>query len=231
MTDGTDRTFALLGASGLVGGHVLDLLATDARYARGTLLGRRPFVAPAGKTLGANVTDVVVDFDWPEGLRGHLAVDDVFCCLGTTIKKAGSQAAFHRVDCEIPVAVGREARAAGARQFLIVTAVGADAGSRVFYNRVKGEVEAGLAALEFPGGLKVFRPSLIVGERGERRPAERVAMALMTATRPLFAGGLTRYRAIDAADVALAMQRAALDSPAAAGVHVYQGESLFALAR
>ena len=96
MTDRADRSFALLGASGLVGGHLLDLLATDTRYARGTLLGRRPFAAPAGKTLGTNVTDVVVDFDRPEGLRGHLAVDDVFCCLGTTIKKAGSQAAFHK---------------------------------------------------------------------------------------------------------------------------------------
>ena len=220
------RTFALLGASGLVGGRLLELLASDAAYSRGTLVGRRP--------LGLereNVREVVVDFDRPEALREHLAVDDVFCCLGTTIKKAGSQDAFRKVDCDIPVAVGREARAAGARQFLIVTAVGADAKSRVFYNRVKGEVEDALAALEFPGGLKVFHPSLIVGERAERRPAERAAMALMIATRPLFAGGLTRYRAIDAVDVARAMRRAAALEPPSPGVQVYEGARLFALAR
>jgi uncharacterized protein YbjT (DUF2867 family) len=220
------RTFALLGASGLVGGRLLELLASDAAYSRGTLVGRRP--------LGLereNVREVVVDFDRPEALREHLAVDDVFCCLGTTIKKAGSQDAFRKVDCDIPVAVGREARAAGARQFLIVTAVGADAKSRVFYNRVKGEVEDALAALEFPGGLKVFHPSLIVGERAERRPAERAAMALMLATRPLFAGGLTRYRAIDAVDVARAMRRAAALEPPSPGVQIYEGGRLFALAR
>jgi uncharacterized protein YbjT (DUF2867 family) len=225
MATAANRTFALLGASGLVGGRLLELLAADASYSRGTSLGRR-----AVGFQGKNVREIVVDFDRPESFREHLAVDDVFCCLGTTIKKAGSQEAFHKVDCDIPAAVGREARAAGATQFLIVTAVGADPKSRVFYNRVKGEVEAALAAQDFPGGLKVFHPSLIVGERGERRPAERIAMALMSATRPLFAGGLKRYRAIDATDVARAMLHAALSEPAAAGVHVYEGERLFALA-
>ena len=226
MATAATRTFALLGATGLVGGRLLELLASEAAYSRGTIIGRRP--------LGLereNVREVVVDFEQPESLRVHLAVDDVFCCLGTTIKKAGSQDAFRKVDRDIPVAVGREARAAGARQFLIVTAVGADATSRVFYNRVKGEVEGALVALEFPGGLKVFHPSLIVGERAERRPAESVTMAVMTATRPLFGGPLTRYRAIDAIDVARAMRRAALDEPASPGVEVYEGARLFALAR
>jgi uncharacterized protein YbjT (DUF2867 family) len=219
------RSFTLLGASGLVGGHLLELLSREAAYARGTVIGRRP--------LGLerkSVREFVVDFDRPESFREHLAVDDVFCCLGTTIKKAGSQEAFRKVDSEIPAAVAREARAAGARQFLIVTAVGANAKSGVFYNRVKGEVEASIAALDFPGGLKVFHPSLIMGERSERRPAERVAMALMTATRPLFAGGLARYRAIDAVAVARAMLHAALREPAAPGVQVYEGARLFDLA-
>ena len=220
------RAFALLGASGMVGGRLLELLAGDAAYSRGTLISRRPLGLEREK-----VREVVVDFDRPETLREHLAVDDVFCCLGTTIKKAGSQDAFRKVDRDIPVAVGREARAAGAKQFLIVTAVDADARSRVFYNRVKGEVEDALAALELPGGLKVFRPSMILGERRESRPAERVVKALMGATRPLFGGGLTRYRAIEAMDVARAMRRAALDEPPSPGVQVYEGARLFALAR
>jgi uncharacterized protein YbjT (DUF2867 family) len=221
----TTRSFALLGYSGMVGTLLAKLLSADPRYARGVLVGRRV----TGAIAAPHVSEVVVDFDHLDGVGGTLAVDDVFCCLGTTIKKAGSQEAFHKVDCDIPVAAGREARTAGAKQFLIVTAVGADASSRVFYSRVKGEAEASLAAFDFPAGLQVFRPSMIVGERKESRPAERLAMAVMTLTRPIFTGGLTRYRPIDALDVARAMHAAAFE-PTGPGVHVYEGASLFALA-
>jgi uncharacterized protein YbjT (DUF2867 family) len=224
---GSGRSYALLGASGLVGGHLQSLLANDpGAYERGVILSRRrlEIASPPGAQA---LREVVVDFDRPESFRGDLAVDDVFCALGTTIKKAGSQAAFHRVDCDIPLAAAREARAAGATRFFIVTAVGADAKSGIFYNRVKGEVEEGLAAIGFPRGLHVFRPSLIVGERAERRPAERMAMAVMTATRPLFMGALARYRAIDAGDVARAMVRVASDADPSPGVHVYEGRRLF----
>jgi uncharacterized protein YbjT (DUF2867 family) len=228
------RTYALLGASGLVGAELQKLLAADPAYERGVLLSRRVLGMAA-----PGVADVAVEFDQPESFRERLAVDDVFCCLGTTMKKAGSQAAFRKVDLEIPVAVGREARAAGARQYLIVTAVGADATSGIFYNRVKGEAEAALAALGFPGGLKVFRPSMLLGDRAERRPLERAGVALFAATRPLFAGGLTKYRAIDASAVARAMVKAATAAPEngdASGtrsiesVTVYEGKRLFELA-
>jgi uncharacterized protein YbjT (DUF2867 family) len=222
----TSRSFALLGASGLVGGHLLHMLADDPRYTLGVLITRRALGLDRGK-----VREAIVDFDRPETFRPHLVKDDVFCCLGTTIKKAGSQAAFRRVDCDIPVSVAREARAAGAGQFLIVTAVGADPQSRVFYNRVKGEAEAALRALDFPRGVSIFRPSLLVGDRAESRPAERVAMTFMLAAGPLFAGGLARYKAIEAADVARAMLRAATAKEATAGVEVYEGQRLFALAK
>ncbi len=192
-------------------------------YSVVTLLTRRALGLGGGK-----VREEVIDFERPDTFRSVVGVDDVFCCLGTTIKKAGSQDAFRKVDFEAPVAVAREARAAGAGRYLIVTAVGADPRSRIFYNRVKGETEEALRALEFPRGLRVFHPSLIVGERGERRPAERAAMAVMRATRPLFIGGLSRYRAIDAADVARAMLRVASED-AGSGVEVYEGERLFAL--
>ena len=110
-----------------------------------------------------------------------------------------------------------------------MTAVGSDPKSRVFYNRVKGEAEDALRALEFPRGLKIFHPSLLLGERTEPRAGERVAALLMRATRPLLAGGLARYRAIDALDVARAMHAAATRD--VGGVHLYEGESLFALGR
>jgi uncharacterized protein YbjT (DUF2867 family) len=220
----TNRSAVLLGASGLVGGHLCRLLTDAASYSAVTLLTRRALGLEGGK-----VREAVIDFERPESFRAHLAVDDVFCCLGTTIKKAGSQEAFRKVDLEAPVAVAGAARAANAQQFLIVTAVGADAQGRVFYSRVKGEVEQALRALEFPRGLKIFRPSMLLGERTESRPAERMVMAVMRATRPAFAGGLARYRAIDAADVAGAMLRAATQE-SESGVEVYEGERLFALA-
>jgi uncharacterized protein YbjT (DUF2867 family) len=220
----TTRTAVLLGASGLVGGHLLRLLATDPEYGAIRAFTRRPL-----NLTGTSVQSLLVDFDDPETYRRHLVgVDDVFCCLGTTIKIAGSQAAFRKVDFEAPVAVAREAVAAGAGQYLIVTAVGADSKSRVFYNRVKGEAEDVLRALAFPRGLKIFHPSFLIGERAQPRLGERAVTLVMRATRPLFAGGLARYRAIDALDVARALHVAATRD--VGGVHVYEGETLFALA-
>jgi len=145
------------------------------------------------------------------------------------MKKAGSEEAFRKVDFDAPLAVAREAREAGVGQYLIVTAVGADPKSRVFYSRAKGEVENALRALEFPAGLKIFRPSMLVGDRTEPRPAERMAMAVMRATRPVFIGAMARYRAIDARDVARAMLRAATQEQSGSVVEVYEGERLFAL--
>jgi uncharacterized protein YbjT (DUF2867 family) len=221
----TTRSAVLLGASGLVGGHLLRLLAGDPAYTAVRAFTRRSLGLSAG-----SVRETIVDFDRPESYRDHLVgVEEVFCCLGTTIKAAGSQEAFRKVDFEVPVTVAREARAAGAGRYLIVTAVGSGAKSRVFYNRVKGETEEALRALEFPRGLKIFHPSLLLGERIESRPGERVASVLMRAARPLLAGGLARYRAIEALDVARAMHAAAARDEG--GVEVYEGESLFALAR
>jgi uncharacterized protein YbjT (DUF2867 family) len=218
----TARSALLLGASGLVGSELLRLLAADPFYEKVRAIVRRPLEStPDGATVG------VVDFDRPETYAEQLAVDDVFCCLGTTIKKAGSREAFRRVDFEIPLSVARDSRAAGATQYLVVTAVGADATSRVFYSSVKGDVEAALREIDFPRGLKIFRPSLLLGDRAESRPGERAASVVMRATRGLFAGPLARYRAIEAADVARAMLRAAKSE--SRGVEVYEGEGLFGL--
>jgi uncharacterized protein YbjT (DUF2867 family) len=220
------RSAVLLGASGLVGGHLLRLLVDEPAYTEVCVLTRRPLGLEGG-----NVRETVIDFENPESYRGRLAVDDVFCCLGTTIKKAGSQEEFRKVDFDAPVAVARAARSEGARQFLIVTAVGADPKSRVFYSRVKGEVEAALTTLEFPKGLKIFRPSMLIGERAERRPAARMAMAVMSATRGIFVGGMTVYRAIDAADVARAMLHAAMREEGGKPVEAYEGKRLFEMAK
>ncbi len=220
----TLRSCVLLGGSGLVGSHLLQLLLADPSYREVRVFTRRPLgLAPASK-----LREIAVDFDDPATFRDHVAVDDVFCCLGTTLKKAGSQAAFRKVDFEAPVAIARASRQAGATRYLIVTAVGADPRSSIFYNRVKGETEAALREIAFPRGLVIFRPSMLLGERAESRPAERFGAVLMKATRPLFAGGLARYRAIDASDVARAMHAAAARD--GSSTTVYEGKELFALA-
>ncbi|HEY4120613.1 MAG TPA: NAD(P)H-binding protein [Byssovorax sp.] len=217
------RSCLLVGASGLVGGHLLALLLADADCASVNSLGRRALGVEAPK-----LTEVVTDFEDPAALAAHARVDEVYCALGTTIKKAGSEAAFRKVDFDYPLAVARAAVAAGAHRYSIVTAVGADAKSSIFYNRVKGELEDALRELPFPGGVFAFRPSMLLGDRSESRPAERVGKAVMSATRGLFAFGLKRYRAIDATDVARAMWAARAEPD---GSRVYEGAPLFALAR
>ena len=221
----------MLGASGLVGGHLLRLLSEDTSYREVRAFTRRP-AGLAGLTQ-PRIREVRVDLTDPATYLPHVAVDDVFCCLGTTLKRAGSQDAFRSVDFGATLAIARASRAAGAGQYLIVTAVGADPASCIFYNRVKGETEAALRELAFPRGLSIFRPSVLLGDRADSRPAERVAAALMRATRPLFAGGLAGYRAIDASEVARAMLVASKRHDAGegrtSGVMIYEGKSLFAL--
>jgi uncharacterized protein YbjT (DUF2867 family) len=131
----------------------------------------------------------------------------VFCCLGTTIKAAGSQQAFRRVDFDYVLAIARWARTAGARRFLVVSALGADPSSRIFYNRVKGEMEQALDALALPS-LVVLRPSLLDGDRREVRPGERLTLALTRPLRSLLPGAIRPVRDVDAAATLLLSARA-----------------------
>ena len=196
----------LLGATGLVGGHVLERLLADEGWSSVRVLARAkaPLVHP-------KLTWKTVDFDDPSALEQPGVVDDVFCCLGTTIKKAGSQEAFRRVDLEIPLALARAVRRDGASRFLLVSAMGADPRSALFYSRIKGELEQALDALGFPS-LVIFRPSLLLGKRSEPRLAEAVAGALSRPLGALLLGPLKTYRPIEASDVARAMVAVARSS-------------------
>lgn len=171
----------------------------------------------------------VVDFAALPQLPALPAADAACCCLGTTIQAAGSQAAFRAVDHDAVLAFAKAARAAGVRRFAVVSALGADAASGVFYNRVKGEMEAGLAALGFPS-LVIARPSLLTGDRGAlgqpQRPLERLALAFSA---PLAALVPKAWRPIAAARVARALQRA-LDE-ARPGVRIIESGELQELGR
>jgi len=201
---GSRPAAVLLGATGLVGGHCLELLLGDPEYGRVTVLGRRAS-GRAHPRLEERTGDVDrLLGEHPSAFEGA----DVFCCLGTTIRAAGSREAFRRVDHDLPVHAARVASGAGARHFLLVSAAGADAGSRVFYNRVKGETEAAVGALSFHG-VALLRPSLLLGDRVERRPAEALAQRVAPLLSPLLRGPLRKYRAIHAATVAAALVRLA----------------------
>jgi uncharacterized protein YbjT (DUF2867 family) len=188
------RTALLAGASGLVGGECLRLLLDNAAYSRVTIVTRRSLGEAARHP---KLREIVVDFAGLERVRAELRADHVFCALGTTIRKAGSQARFREVDYAYPKRLAELALAGGARYFSLVSALGASARSRVFYSRVKGELEDALRGMDWPG-LCIVRPSVIAGERGESRPVERVMKSLLRF-------GPASYRPVAAGAIAAAM--------------------------
>lgn len=208
-------TALLAGASGLVGGECLKALLASQAYAHIVVITRRD--------LGARVRDdarirqvLVEDFARLASAGDGLRCDHVFCALGTTIAKAGSQARFREVDFEYPRQLAAATLALGARHFSLVSALGASRTSMFFYSRVKGELERALRDMHWPS-LCFVRPSVIAGDRGESRPLERLAEhALQFAPRT--------WRPVQARAIAAAMVRTALREPA--GVTVIESRAI-----
>lgn len=213
------RTVLVLGATGLVGAHAVDHLLDPGRDELVVTLVRR-----ATGRSHPRLREEVVDLD---ALRAAPPANAVLCAIGTTMKKAGSREAFRRVDHDIPLRVAGLCRAAGARDFALVSSVGADPRSASFYLRTKGELEEALALLGFPS-LHVLRPSLLLGERREPRAGERVGAALSRITAGLMVGALRKYRAIDADVVARAL--VAASSREQPGRFVHEHDAIVALA-
>ncbi len=210
------RTACLLGATGLVGGFCLEELKRSNAYARIVVITRRALNLPASAAV---VERIVPDLSKlsPADFQG---IDDVFCALGTTIKQAGSQAAFRAVDYDLPLTAARAAKQAGARQFVLVSSIGADSKSGNFYLRTKGELERDLAAVGFPA-LHILRPGLLLGDRKEHRSGESIAQKAAPALNLLLLGPLRKYRSISAAKLARAMVGAALQSRTGTYIHTY----------
>jgi len=205
------------GATGLVGQALVRQLAAESTWREVRALVRR---ALPPELAGPTVVSVQVDYARLEPPPLWAAADHVFCALGTTMRQAGSAAAFRRVDFEYPVALARAAQAQGTRHFLLVTALGAAPASRVFYNRVKGEVEAAIAALGFRS-VTIARPSLLLGQRTEPRLAEQLGKVLGVLAPP-------RWRPVPVARVARALVDAAKrDLP---GIHILENRDLRAAA-
>lgn len=193
------KTALLVGATGLVGGFVLEQLLEDAYYDSVVVLSRKSL-----QLQHAKLKEVLVNFDQLENYTNDIKADVVFCCLGTTIKAAGSQEAFKKVDYEYPLRVAEIAKQNDASAFLIVTALGAAKSSIIFYNRVKGEVEEAIGNLHFDA-FHILQPSLIIGERKESRAGEGIAQKLSPVYDALMFGPLAKYKSIKAEQIAKAM--------------------------
>lgn len=202
---------AISGATGLTGHHVLNLLLDGARYDPVIAIVRRPTHRSHPRLRES------------AGLPDIERVDVALCCVGTTIKKAGSEEAFRAVDHGYVLEFAQWARQRGARQFVFLSSVAAAISSANFYLRVKAETERDLEALGFES-LDIFQPSMLLGVRGESRPLERVGQVVAEALRFALAGPLERYRGIAAADVAKAM--VAVTERSAQGVRRYEWRAM-----
>ncbi len=215
------RAVLVAGASGLVGAALLRRLLADADGPRVVAVVRRPL-----ELVSPRLVVRVADIGRLDGVELPPAAT-AFCALGTTMAKAGSREAFRGVDLDTVVAFARAARRAGAPRFLAVSALGADSRSRVFYNRVKGEAEEALRAVGFEG-LVLVRPSLLLGERSEARPAERAAGVVTRLVPWGLAGPLSRWRPVPADAVAAAL--VALAGLPFRGVRVVENDEIHRLA-
>lgn len=199
------KTAVVVGATGLVGYKVVQLLLKNEHYHRVVVFVRKSMAIQHQK-----LEQEIVDFDRLDKVAQYLNGADVFCTLGTTIKKAGSQAAFIKVDQDYPLRLAQLSKQQGASTFLIVTALGANPKSSIFYSRVKGQLEAELQKLQLDR-LHIFQPSLLLGDRTEVRLGEKLASKFMPVIAFLFVGPLRPYKAIHVHIVAKAMIKAALN--------------------
>ncbi len=208
----------IAGATGLIGTFLVDRMKTDKDVMTVTALTRRD-----GEQVG-KVAWTKVDFDKSADLEKACAeADHAFCCLGTTMKTAGSKEAFRKVDHDYVIAFAKAAKSQGIESFSVVSAIGSDANSSVFYNKVKGEMERDLENIGFES-LHIFHPSLLLGPREESRLGEKIGTVGMKLVSPLMMGSLTKYKPIHVKTVANAMLR--LAKAPQKGVHHFEYDEM-----
>ncbi|MFN8357313.1 MAG: NAD-dependent epimerase/dehydratase family protein [Spirosomataceae bacterium] len=211
-----EKTALVVGANGLVGSQLLFQLLNDSRYQQVITLVRRSMHLKHPK-----LDERLVDFDALS--KTDWQADDIYCCLGTTIRTAGSQEAFRKVDFTYPLEVAKLGLERGTKQFLIVTALGSDAVSSIFYSRVKGEIENAIKGLPYET-IHIFRPSMLLGDRKETRIGESIAKVVTKVIGPLMLGPLKKYKGIYDAQVAAAMRAMAEQSQK--GVFIHESDEM-----
>ncbi len=192
----------LFGASGFIGSYLLELLLADNDYEQIIIIVR--------KNIGISHPKLKVligDFHTLPQLKAELVADDIFIALGTTKKQSPDPKIYYQIDHDYPVLAAALAKANGAKSVFLVSSVGADANSPIFYTKIKGETERDIIALDFEH-THVFEPSMLLGNRQQHRPMEKIWIQLFAVINPLLAGGLHKYKGIDGRDVAKAMLNA-----------------------
>jgi uncharacterized protein YbjT (DUF2867 family) len=208
------RTALIAGATGLIGSQLLNLLLAGNHYSKVIAISRYPLASDP------KLVNIVADFPGVEQFSEKLVADDIFCCLGTTMKKAKSKDAFRKIDFDYPVALARIALQNGAKQFLLVSALGADPDSAIFYNKIKGETEKEILKTGFES-VHIVRPSLLLGSRTEHRATEQAAIRVYKILNFIIP---RKFKAIDSARVARALQSFAVENKK--GEFIYESASL-----
>ena len=194
------KTALVFGVTGLTGSYLLNYLMGDSRYGKIKIFVRRKTGLPANNKLEEHTLDI----SSPENYTALLHGDDLFCCLGTTIVKAGSKEAFRAVDYELPVKIAEAASRSGVSSFIVISSSGADVKSSNFYYRTKGEMEEAVQKFSFQK-TALLRPSMLLGGRKEFRLVELIGKGLMQAMGFIFIGRMKKYKAIHARHVSKAM--------------------------
>lgn len=193
------RKALIFGSTGLIGNLLLEELLNSDRYSEIVLFGRQITGVTHPK-----VRELAVDFSNPGSFVGQIIGDDIYICLGTTIKKAGSVKKMEEVDRDFPVMIAKEALSNGVKRIAVVSSIGANAESANYYLRIKGEMEQEILKLKFENSA-IVRPSMLLGERKERRAGELAGKVVMKVFNPLLVGKMKKYRSIHGRDVAKAM--------------------------
>lgn len=195
-----DKTAIIVGSTGLVGSSLTKQIQHHGSFSKVYLLVREK----TKRSFTEKIEEVEVDFENESTFPSIENADTVFCCLGTTIKKAGSQENFKKVDLEFVIRIASFYQQLGAKRFLVISAVAADKNSKIFYNRVKGEMEEELIALDYSRTL-IFRPAMLGGKRNEFRFGEWFGSIILKSIQWLFIGRMKRYKIISAEKVAKSM--------------------------
>lgn len=215
------KTAIVLGASGLTGQHLLKALIADKNYDSIKLFSRKKT-----ENKSAKVTEIVGDLLTLENFKEDFTADEVFICIGTTAKKTPDKTLYKNIDFGIPAKAAKLAKENHIPTFIVVSAMGANAKSSIFYNKTKGEMEQTVLSEKIPHTY-ILRPSIIGGNRNENRPMEKIGIAIFKLLQPLMVGKLKKYRIIEAENIAKAMMHLADKKPE---IHMIESDKIQELA-